>query len=170
VRVSIVSILLSQLFVISSACILFCPARSVHSVNSVFRTWWVGWPRSRKKLVAEGGQTLPLSPCQLGQLGYFSSPSWQIKYRTKSSTRVKVPLEQALDETPRTSGQFCFFFSRLFQSVFWDQAWHIRPILNQAFVSNQEKILGFSLLLKQGKFPFRNSSSPCSHFPEGHSL
>lgn len=32
----------------------------------------VGWPRSRKNLVAEGGHTLPLSPCQLGQLGYFS--------------------------------------------------------------------------------------------------
>lgn len=34
----------------------------------------------------------------------------------------------------------------------------------KAFVSNQEKILGFSLLLKQGKFPFRNSSSPVLDF------
>jgi len=135
VRVSIVSILLSQLIVISSAC--FRPAKS----GGTFRLFVAlvraaCWPRSRKKLVAEGGRTLSLSPCQLGQLCYFSSPYWQIKYRTAPPHHhqhyTKSFPGRSLSETPRTlQDNSVSSFSRLFQSVCRDQAWHISPVTNQ---------------------------------------
>jgi len=108
---SVETILISQL-IVPRGTDFFCLYRvlSTTSCNSV-PDRIVGWPRSTKKLVTEGGHTLPLSPCQVDQHGYFSSASWQIKYRTKSSTREKLSLGQAQDETPRTRGQFCFFFS-----------------------------------------------------------
>lgn len=139
-RVSIVStILLSQLIVISSASSFRPPAKSwgVLFVNSVLAlVWAAGWPRRRKKLVAEGGRTLPLSPCQLGQLCYCSSPCWQIKYRATPPHHhqhyTKSFPGRSLSGTPRTlQDNSVSSFSRLFQSVCRDQAWHISPVTNQ---------------------------------------
>jgi len=107
----------------------------------------VGWPRSRKNLVAEGGHTLPLSPCQLGQLGYFSlQPARRLNIAPPAELRFHREECCCWDSLVST------FPARLFQSFFFsDQARHIRPILNQAFVSELGNILGVSLFIKAGK-------------------